>query len=173
MIEILFPNLADFKLWNKLVVSGIPFGPEVHWCKSALALGSGLLQSKRGLQSATSTWGESNRRQFYVYIYGLNLKSCTTYLIQFIPRIMLLLILCCGLLWLGNDRIYCPFQLTIKSLIWDAPYPKTWMILISSCRCLCSIHWSQVLSREWRCSWSSADRRCSNYMWMINGFIAC
>ena len=27
------------------------------------------------------------------------------------------------------------------------------------------IHWSQVLllSREWRCSWSSADRRCSNY----------
>ena len=28
---------------------------------------------------------------------------------------------------------------------------------------LCSIHWSQVLSWEWRCSWSSADRRCSNY----------
>ena len=27
------------------------------------------------------------------------------------------------------------------------------MFLISSCRCLCAIHWSQVLSREWRCSW--------------------
>ena len=36
----------------------------------------------------------------------------------------------------------------------------------------CPIHWSQVLSREWRCSWSSAERRCSNYIWMINNFIA-
>ena len=25
-----------------------------------------------------------------------------------------------------------------------------------------SIHWSQVLSREWRWSWRSTDRRCSN-----------
>ena len=31
------------------------------------------------------------------------------------------------------------------------------MLLVSSCSCLCPIHWSQVLSREWRCSWSSAD----------------
>ena len=34
------------------------------------------------------------------------------------------------------------------------------------------IHWSQWLSREWRCSWSSADRWCSNYIWVINDFIA-
>ena len=34
--------------------------------------------------------------------------------------------------------------------------------------CLCSIHWSQVLSREWWFSWSSADRRCSNYIWVTN-----
>ena len=40
------------------------------------------------------------------------------------------------------------------------------MILVSSCSCLCPIHWSQVWSREWRCSWSSADRRCSNYIWV-------
>ena len=46
------------------------------------------------------------------------------------------------------------------------------MILVSSSSCLCLIHWSQVLSREWRCSWSSADRRCSNYIWVINNFIA-
>ena len=45
------------------------------------------------------------------------------------------------------------------------------MILVSPCRCLGSIHWNQVLSQEWRCSWSSADRQCSNYIWMINGFI--
>ena len=30
----------------------------------------------------------------------------------------------------------------------------------------------QVLSRDWRCSWSSADRWCSNYIWVINNFIA-
>ena len=46
------------------------------------------------------------------------------------------------------------------------------MLLVSSCSCLCPIHWSQVLSWEWRCSWSSADRRCSNYIWVINNFIA-
>ena len=33
-------------------------------------------------------------------------------------------------------------------------------------------HLSQMLSREWRCSWSSADRRCSNYIWVIDNFIA-
>ena len=46
------------------------------------------------------------------------------------------------------------------------------MSLISSCSCLCPIHWSQVLCREWRCSWSSADRRCSNYIWVMNKIIA-
>ena len=45
------------------------------------------------------------------------------------------------------------------------------MILVSSCICLCPIYWSQVLSREWRCNWSSADRRCSNYIWVINNLI--
>ena len=46
------------------------------------------------------------------------------------------------------------------------------MFLVSSCSCLCPIHWSQVLSWERRCSWSSADRRCSNYIWVINNYIA-
>ena len=43
---------------------------------------------------------------------------------------------------------------------------------MSPCICLFPIHWSQVIRREWRCSWSSADRRCSNYTWVINNFIA-
>ena len=34
------------------------------------------------------------------------------------------------------------------------------------------IYWTQVLSWEWRCSRSSADRWCSNYIWVINNFIA-
>ena len=38
----------------------------------------------------------------------------------------------------------------------SAPNPK---IQMSLSRLL-----SHVLSREWRCSWSSADKRCSNYM---------
>ena len=46
------------------------------------------------------------------------------------------------------------------------------MFLVSSHICLQSIHWSQVLSWERRCSWSSADRRCSNYIWIIIIFIA-
>ena len=46
------------------------------------------------------------------------------------------------------------------------------MFIVSSCSCLCPIHWSQVLSWELRCSWSSADSRCSNYIWVINNFIA-
>ena len=45
------------------------------------------------------------------------------------------------------------------------------MILISSWSRLCPIIWSQVLNREWRCSWSSADRRCSNYIWVIDNLI--
>ena len=43
-------------------------------------------------------------------------------------------------------------------------------VSLSSCSCLRSIHWSQVLNWEWRCSWSSADRRCSNYIWVIKKF---
>ena len=50
---------------------------------------------------------------------------------------------------------------------------QTTKFLISSCSCLCPINWSQMLSLVWRCSWSSADRRCSNYIWVINNFIAC
>ena len=46
------------------------------------------------------------------------------------------------------------------------------MILILSCSCLWPIHWSQVLNREWRCSWSNADRQCSKGIWVINNFIA-
>ena len=45
-------------------------------------------------------------------------------------------------------------------------------VLVSSCRRHCPIHWSQVLGREWRWSWSSADMRCYNFIWVINNFIA-
>ena len=34
------------------------------------------------------------------------------------------------------------------------------------------IHWSQMLTWEWRCSWSSSDSRSSNYILVINRFMA-
>ena len=61
---------------------------------------------------------------------------------------------------------------TVKPLILGAPNPKTEMFFILSSSCLCPSHWSHVLSREWRRSWNSADRRCSKYIWVIKFFIA-
>ena len=46
------------------------------------------------------------------------------------------------------------------------------MILVSSWSRLWPIIWSQVLSPEWRCGWGSADKRCSNYIWVIDNLIA-
>ena len=72
-----------------------------------------------------------------------------------------------------GTKMYQRYGFTVNPLIKSTPNPKTFMILLASCSCLCPIHWSQVLSRKWRCSWSSADRRCYNYIWVINNFIAC
>ena len=44
-------------------------------------------------------------------------------------------------------------------------------IIASSCSCHCPMHRRQMLSREWRCSWSSTDRRYSNHTWVISKFI--
>ena len=51
---------------------------------------------------------------------------------------------------------------TVTPLISVEPNLHTSMFLVSSYNRLCQIHWDQVLSRVWRCSCSSADRRCSN-----------
>ena len=53
-----------------------------------------------------------------------------------------------------------------------AQNPKISTFFVSSCSCRCPIYWSQVSSRKWRCSWSSADRLGSNYMYnrVINDF---
>ena len=67
-------------------------------------------------------------------------------------------------LFVGNIEVYRKIS--------DISRTKFQNLLVSSCICLCPIYWSQVLSREWRCSWSSADRRCSNCIWVINNLIA-
>ena len=61
-------------------------------------------------------------------------------------------------------------QSNVQPPISVAPNPKT--LNVSSYICFCPIQWRHVLSREWRCSWSSADMWCSNYIQVINNFIA-
>ena len=54
-----------------------------------------------------------------------------------------------------------PFSLTLMIPRYhqtsNISHTKILMFLTSSCTCLCTIYWSQVLSREWRGSYSSAD----------------
>ena len=45
------------------------------------------------------------------------------------------------------------------------------MFLVSDWSCFCTIYWNHMLSGEGRCSWCSADRWCSNYIWVINNLI--
>ena len=58
-------------------------------------------------------------------------------------------------------------------------YPSSWLTLFfiinvvatDAWRRKLSIHWSQVLSRELRCSWSSDQMRCFNCILVTNHFI--
>ena len=57
---------------------------------------------------------------------------------------------------------------TVKSLRYNMhQITKFKWISIRLAIVFCAVHWS----REWRWSWSSANRRCSNYIWVINKFI--
>ena len=58
-------------------------------------------------------------------------------------------------------------QIILSNVALDA-----YIAYIYKCGFLCRIPWRQMSSREWRCSWSSAGRRCSNYIWVIGNFIA-
>ena len=74
----------------------------------------------------------------------------------------------CGL---NGTKMYHHVPPNLKYETHQIPKLKCFLSRLESC--MCPIHWSQVLSREWRCSWSSADRRCPNYIWVvINDYIA-
>ena len=68
---------------------------------------------------------------------------------------------------LAMQSIYCQISNTRRTNI-----QNFLMFRVSSFSCLCPSYWCQLLGREWRCSWSCADRRCFNYIWVINDFIA-
>ena len=53
---------------------------------------------------------------------------------------------------------------------WWNSHPISQIKWLSSCNCLCLVHWGQMLIWEWRCSWNSTDRRCSK---CIKNFIVC
>ena len=56
----------------------------------------------------------------------------------------------------------------------NAPNPKTQIILVLSCCCLCPLHWRQVLSQEWMCSCSSnfIGYKCVTYIRSLMAFLS-
>ena len=111
------------------------------------------------------------------YIYD----SCCAFIIFFVLSFWLIFPYLCGLLiWTWSNisnhtSSFCSKQHYNRSSVTNHDYPSnlyykrhqipTQVCLVPSCNCLCPMHWSQVLSREWRRSLSSADR-------VINSVIA-
>ena len=69
--------------------------------------------------------------------------------------------------WLNHQQGPLAFS---REKFYSNPPRMNWLQKVENY--LRKIYWSQVFSGEWRCSWSSADRRCSNYIWVIKNFIA-
>ena len=62
--------------------------------------------------------------------------------------------------------IYFIIWVPLKFLIQDTPKPNTKLFHGLSCNYHCPIYWSQVLSQEWRCRWSSAvEMRHKSFYW--------
>ena len=105
----------------------------------------------------------------YLCVYAL----IVIYACMYMCTLMFLILICVCILSSFHDHHMSTNSRRLIFLFEDcATVNKVYLILQLSCNCLCPVHWSQALSREWRCSWSSDDRRCSNYIWVINNFIA-
>ena len=112
---------------------------------------------------------DGNKKRVYkriVLAFHLQVVYHSMATITFTNGLQKMVWLCWNTMANNEDLYNCvalanPNQTTPKSLIHDASNPKTEMFLVSPCSCLCTIHQSQLLSRLWICSWSSADRRCS------------
>ena len=125
----------------------------------------------------TLTAFKLHTRKIYYYIYTRYLSRCNKYTTSSLPYHRVVLLIQRWFDWhthhttgktqrgnLQTKKIYMYCQISnIRGTISN----------VLSCSCLCRIHWRQVLSREWRCSWSIACWHCSNYIWVIDNFIAC
>ena len=69
---------------------------------------------------------------------------------------------------------YCwvPCQLTYRQIanIRQTNFKTKIFFVVSFYRCLCAIKLSQVFSREWRCSWSSANKN-GQVMYSSQGYV--
>ena len=145
--------------------------------KSLLAVGSvnGLAPNRW----QTITWSSVDFNTTWYYSDSMILRKCKSITLMYFCHIFHDYIFGCSKLTPHTPNSFRnhKFIFHIIPPHWTGRgiYRKIYNIrctIASSCSCLCPIQWSQVLSREWRCSWSSADRRCSNYIWVINNFIA-
>ena len=89
-------------------------------------------------------------------------------------RAVTLHFVCSEVLWYEVGDKFCLYSVFKSYVNYRKIYniKSTKLKCFSGCSCLCAIYWSRVLSGEWRCSWSSVDRRCSNYIWVTNNLIA-
>ena len=76
----------------------------------------------------------------------------------------------CIFIVIGIDW-YINCMSTVKPLIYGAPNAKRKCFSSRLAVAFAKNNLSQVLSQEWRCSWCSADMRCSNYIWVINNVL--
>ena len=82
-----------------------------------------------------------------------------------------------------HELVFSPFWLLLENsqIPWISKYCQTSNIRCTKSQnlnvphlilqCLGPVHWCQVLSQEWSYSWSSVDRQCSNYIWVVNNSI--
>ena len=67
-------------------------------------------------------------------------------------------------IWWKIQHVYSRINIRIRVSLFVFVFIFVIACIRGTPSCLCPIHWSQVLSQEWRCNRSSTDRRCSNYM---------
>ena len=108
------------------------------------------------MNSPRSQWGTTDHSSKFYQWLEATLTTCTNSVKSLITDKVWVTILI-DVVWLYNQIVLWRKISNIRRI--KSPN----MFLISSCICLCAIHWCQVLSWEWRYSWSSADRRCSNH----------
>ena len=137
------------------------------------AASDGQMLYKSSITAASTDWasydvsipdGHSGR---YIYAYLMEVRASSNDPYINIIEIEAYPPFTYGKSWLGYIDKYRQTSKTSRKTS-----TKLKMFLVSSCSCNCPNNWSHVLSRQWRCSWGGADRRCSNYILVINNFIS-
>ena len=115
-----------------------------NWERNEVCSGDPARQGHGGLGDGTDTWTIMGRYWATIVLHWcyMNVKSH-----QLLDRLF-------------SITIKKTSKLIITGHLWGESTGHQWISLTKG----------QVLSGEWRC-WSSADRWCSNYIWVINNLI--